>query len=380
MASTFYSDCTRNVTLLRQSTCYLQLFECSDASCNDYLTSPSLTYCPNATSCTTLCSQSAQSNICQSISSSSFISAQPFTHSICSIHCGPDDSPKACKLNKYYMNPIATDTALPSTDNQHLVIRLNANSLWTITVLSMICVFGCVICCIARIFWNNIQTNEDTKKDHEDQDRGSDHESSSTTVRTTITAVSAVSASSALIEMDRNGPHIINDDESYMHSLTLAQVEHEQLAKHKTISNPFRTESHTLVPSTEDDKNIAESLKVQITPRPPINPIDDQKDIDPIIKTKEYDTSVSNYLSHIKTCKSSTLTETFYYKENEKNVEHHILMPALDEKDSAEIELEEDTRSNRKKRLNTLSIRSLTNRLEYRTSDEDVLEDHHSFT
>ena len=35
-----------------------------------------------------------------------------------------------------------------------------------------------------------------------------------------------------------------------------------------------------------------------------------------------------------KTCQSSTDTETFYYKDNQKHVEHHILMPPLDEKDS----------------------------------------------
>ena len=36
------------------------------------------------------------------------------------------------------------------------------------------------------------------------------------------------------------------------------------------------------------------------------------------------------------TCKSSTDTETFYYDTSNKKAEHHILMPALDEKDSAE--------------------------------------------
>eukprot|EP01084_Bolivina_argentea_P019932 37077_1 len=646
-----YPNCATNITQFQ--ICRIELSECTDESCNDF--SNSQTYCPNITSCNSICVLHFQqsSNLC------SYLSSQFKTHntnSMSFIWCPANTINainKSCKLTK--QTPIPTEnTIYVSTisnrnhDRTELVIRLDQNTLWTLIVLTIICLFGCIICCIARTFWkyhkrtaimshkpnndisaNNTDVNNNISKHNEspshsithasnhnpkhilqypkynyqsepppiiyknnhktsiqnenenkhynthynqydsqyDNQYGNQHDNQydnqylqrnsfpqktkgkkkhlrkysdhhrinnvtmiitnnninqegiededthmNVNVKPHIIYTSPNIIDDSLDSNDDIGPHIINDEESYMHSLTLAQVENAatnnnnipdtnkkiQVHISSHISNPFHIESHSSktnhLKTNEDtkSKNIIypleidndDSIKVQCTPRTPIsnsinhsntntnttaiihvskNTFDHSQTIDAKkeeINNTKNNSNISNILrkklseklKHIdhesgisrsdlqeyfailaaskhykhhnkdelvspttmthRTCKSSTDTETFYYKDNEKNVEHHILMPALDEKDSADYDKSTNTKNtvntnemnvvidntnemnikidkNNKiidKQLihndidtNTVSVMSSTTPLEYTTSDEDVLHDKHSF-
>ena len=61
------------------------------------------------------------------------------------------------------------------------MIRLDEDALWTIIVLGVIGIFGCIICCIAKIFWkHNKNTIKESslrkpKRNRRDNDEDNNH-------------------------------------------------------------------------------------------------------------------------------------------------------------------------------------------------------------